>query len=90
MEITIYGTGCYKCVELERLVAEGLRTLEIADAQVERISDEHVIRRHMALDAIPGLAIDGRLVCERQLPDVATLTGWLAQARAHEKSQRAA
>jgi hypothetical protein len=90
MKVTIYGTGCYKCVELEQLVAEGLRTLEIADAQVERISDEHVIRRHMALDAIPGLAIDGRLVCEREVPDLATLTGWLAQAHKYEKSRPAA
>ncbi len=90
MKITVYGTGCYKCVELEQLIAQALHTLEICDAQVERVSDEHVIRRHIALEAIPGLAIDGKLVCERDVPDLARLTGWIAQARAYEKSQRTA
>ncbi len=90
MNITIYGTGCFKCVELEQLVAQALATLEITDAQVERVSDERLIRRHMALDAIPGLAINGQLVCEREVPDLATLTGWIAQARAYEKHQATA
>ena len=90
MRITIFSAGCYKCVELEQPVAEALRTLKIADAQVERISGERLIRRHMALDAIPGMGIDGRLVCERQVPELVPLTSRIAQARAYEKGRAVA
>jgi hypothetical protein len=45
--------------------------------EVERIDDERIIRHYLPLDAIPGLLIDGRLVSERQVPDMETLLSWL-------------
>jgi len=84
MKIEILGTGCHDCLELELLVADALKKLGITDAQVVRIAGERHIRRYMALDAIPGLVINGRLVSERQLPDLASLTTWLSQARTAE------
>ncbi len=84
MKIEILGTGCRACLELELMVAEALKRLGISDAQVVTIGDERRIRCFMALDAIPGLVINGQLVSERQLPDRATLTAWLSQAQAVE------
>jgi len=88
MKIEILGTGCHDCLKLELLVADALEELGITDAEVVRISDERRIRRYMALDATPGLLINGQLVSERQLPDGATLTAWLSQARAVQAAGR--
>ncbi len=77
MKIQVLGTGCHNCLELERRLAEAIARSGRHDVEMERVDDEHVIRRHIPLDAIPGLLIDGRLVSERQVPDLATLLGWL-------------
>jgi hypothetical protein len=45
--------------------------------EVERVDDEQVIRRHLPLDAIPGLLIDGQLVSQRDVPNIETLLEWL-------------
>ncbi len=82
MKIEILGTGCYKCIRLESLINEVLSELGRADVEVIRISDEKTIRRHMPLDEIPGLIIDGHLVSTGQAPDRATLTGWLGTRQA--------
>lgn len=87
MKVEILGTGCHDCLELELMVAEALKKLGISDAQVVTIGDQRRIRRYMALDAMPGLLINGQLVSERQLPDPATLTAWLLQARAVETAR---
>ncbi len=77
MKIQILGTGCHNCLELERRLAEAITKLGRKDVEVERIDDERTIRHHIPLDAIPGLLIDGRLVSERQVPDIAILLEWL-------------
>lgn len=77
ISIQVLGTGCHNCLELERRLAEALRKLGRNDVQVERVDDERAIRRYLPLDAIPGLLIDGRLVSQRQVPEVETLSEWL-------------
>ncbi len=77
MKIQILGTGCHNCLELERRLAEAITKLGRTDAQVERVDDERIIRHHIPLDAIPGLLIDGRLVSQREVPNVETLLDWL-------------
>ncbi len=77
MKIQILGTGCHNCLELERRLAAAITKLGRRDVEVERIDDERVIRHHMPLEAIPGLLIDGRLVSERQVPNMETLLEWL-------------
>jgi hypothetical protein len=81
MKIEILGTGCYDCLRLELLVADVLNSLGITGAEVVRVDDERRIARCTSLDAVPGLMINGRLVSERGVPDRATLTAWLSQAR---------
>jgi hypothetical protein len=77
MKIQVLGTGCHNCLELERRLAEAISKLGRVDVEVERIDDERIIRHYLPLDAIPGLLIDGRLVSERQVPDMETLLSWL-------------
>jgi hypothetical protein len=63
---------------LERRLAAVIIRSGRTDVVVERIDDENAIRRHLPLDAIPGLLIDGRLVNERTVPDEDTLLRWIA------------
>ena len=77
MKIQVLGTGCHNCLELEMRLAEAVRRSGRTDVEVERVDDEHIIRRHLAIDAIPGLLIDGRLVSEREVPTIERLLGWL-------------
>jgi hypothetical protein len=79
MKIEILGTGCHNCIKLESLVDEILLELGKTNAEVVRISDERAIRRHIALDEIPGLLIDGVLASTRELPSKEMLKEWLAK-----------
>lgn len=82
MKIQVLGTGCHNCLELEMRLAEAIAKSGRTDVEMERVDDERVIRHHIPLDAIPGLLIDGRLVSERQVPDMETLLGWLKEVPA--------
>ena len=77
MKIQILGTGCHNCLELEMRLAEAIARSGRAGVEVERVDDEQVIRRHIPLDAIPGLLIDRQLVIQRDVPDIETLLEWL-------------
>jgi hypothetical protein len=77
MKIQVLGTGCHNCLEMEMRLAEAIAKSGRTDLEVERVDDERTIRRHIPLDAIPGLLIDGRLVSERQVPEIETLLEWL-------------
>lgn len=80
--IKVLGTGCHNCLELERRLADALAQLGRKDVDVERVDDERVILRYMPLDAIPGLLIEGKLVSQRQVPDVEILLTWLREVPA--------
>ncbi|MEW6288200.1 MAG: thioredoxin family protein [Chloroflexota bacterium] len=78
MKIEILGTGCYKCVELEMLIADVLKELGKTDIEVTRVDDEQRIRHYMPLDEVPGLLIDGVLANMRELPPREKLLEWLS------------
>jgi hypothetical protein len=78
MKIEVLGTGCYNCIKLEALINDVLGELGKRDIEIVRISDERTIRKHMPLDEIPGLLIDGVLASTRELPPRATLVEWLS------------
>jgi hypothetical protein len=79
MEIKVLGTGCYKCVELEMLLASVLAELKLTDTPVTRVDDPVQIRHHISLDDVPGLLIDRRLVSQGRLPSRDELREWLRQ-----------
>jgi hypothetical protein len=81
MKVEILGTGCHNCLILEDLINEVLRDLGRTDVEVIRNSDEHFIRRHMPLDEIPGLLIDGILASTREVPSRDTLKEWLSEPK---------
>jgi hypothetical protein len=78
MKIQVLGTGCRNCLRLEMRLAEAVASSRRTDVSVERVDDEQIIRHYIPLDAVPGLLIDGRLVSERQVPEIETLLDWLS------------
>ena len=80
MKIEILGTGCHNCMKLESLVDEVLTELGKKDFTITRINDEKTIRRHMPLDNIPGLLIDGALASQGELPTRETLKEWFSKS----------
>jgi hypothetical protein len=78
MKIQVLGTGCYSCLELEMRLAAAVHRLDLTDITFERVDDEHMIRHHIPLDAVPGLLIDGRLVSQQEVPTVEKLVEWLS------------
>jgi hypothetical protein len=79
MEIKVLGTGCYKCVELEMLLAKALAELKLTGTPVTRVDDPVQIRHHIPPDDVPGLLIDGQLVSQGRLPSLDELREWLRQ-----------
>jgi hypothetical protein len=79
MKVEILGTGCNKCIHLERLLHEVRKESGRKDVEIIRIDDERVIRKYLPLDEIPGLVIDGKLVTSRVIPERGDLEGWLAE-----------
>ncbi len=80
MKIEILGTGCHNCMKLECLVDEVMIELGKKDFTITRVNNEKAIRRHMPLDDIPGLLIDGVLASQGEVPTRETLKEWFSES----------
>jgi len=77
LEIRVYGAGCPKCRQLERLVREVVAELEL-EADIQHVHDLHAIA-DAGFFVTPGLTVDGQKVLEGKLPSPAQLKTLLAQ-----------
>lgn len=79
MKIQILGIGCARCNDLEKRVRNVLAELDVA-ADVEHVTD---LKRFASMGVLmtPGLLIDGKVVSQGRVPDVAHLKAWLKEAQ---------
>ena len=71
MKIKILGTGCARCLALEKSVKEVVAEMKV-DATIEDVKDMNKILEYPILTT-PGLVIDEKLVVAGKVPDKAEL-----------------
>jgi small redox-active disulfide protein 2 len=75
MKIIVYGPGCARCHETERVVRHVLDQLGIA-ADVQKVSDYQAMAAAGVL-ATPAVGIDGVLKSSGRIPKSEEVLGWL-------------
>lgn len=76
MQIKVFGPGCTKCQEAERVVSSAVSEAGIK-ATVEKVSDfKEMIT--LGVMSTPAVAIDGKIVCSGHVPSKAEVLDWLS------------
>jgi small redox-active disulfide protein 2 len=75
MVITVYGPGCARCYETERVVRHALAELQ-QDADVQKITDYQAMAAAGVL-ATPAVSIDGVIKVSGRIPKVDEVKSWL-------------
>ena len=83
MEIKVLGTGCTKCMQLEKTVNEAVKELGI-DAKIEEVKDIKKIMQYPILTT-PGLVIDGKVVCSGKIPSKDEVKKYITSASGTKK-----
>lgn len=78
MEIKVLGTGCAKCMQLEKTVKEAVKELGI-DAKIEEVKDIKKIMQYPILTT-PGLVIDEKVVCSGKIPSKDEVKKYIREA----------
>lgn len=77
MNIKVLGTGCAKCLNLEKLCKEVITENEI-DAEVEKVKDIQEIMKYGILST-PGLIINEKVVSYGTVPSKEKILEMLKQ-----------
>ena len=76
MKIEIFGPGCPKCEQVERVVKVALSEMGIT-AEVEKVKDMGKIVE-AGIMLTPGLRINGEIKCSGKIPTVEEVKGWVS------------
>jgi len=83
MIIKILGTGCAKCMQLEKVTKEAVKELGI-DAKIEDVKDITKILEYPILTT-PGLVIDEEVVCSGKIPSKDEVKKYITSASGKKK-----
>jgi len=75
MVITVYGPGCARCYETERLIRNVLAELQ-HDAGLQKVSDYKAMAAAGVM-ATPAVAIDGIVKVSGRIPKREEVKAWL-------------
>lgn len=78
MIIKVLGTGCAKCMQLEKTAKEAVKELGV-DAKVEEVKDITKILEYPILTT-PGLVIDEKVVCSGKIPSKDEVKKYIKEA----------
>ncbi|TAL70534.1 MAG: thioredoxin family protein [Bacteroidetes bacterium] len=78
MNIKILGTGCAKCISLEKKVREIVSNYKY-DATVEKITELEEIMKY-GIMMTPGLVINNKVVSYGTIPKDNQIVQWLNEA----------
>jgi small redox-active disulfide protein 2 len=75
MKIEILGTGCAKCIKLEEMVNEVVKTTGVA-AEVSKVKDIKKILTYGVMTT-PGLVVDGQVKIAGKVPTAEQIKSWI-------------
>jgi small redox-active disulfide protein 2 len=75
MVITVYGPGCARCYETERVVRNVLAELQ-SDADLQKVTDYQQIAAAGVM-ATPAVAVDGVIKLAGRIPKRDEVKAWL-------------
>ena len=75
MKIVVYGPGCARCHETERVVRHVVEQMGIS-ADVQKVSDYEAMAAAGIL-ATPAVSIDGVIRASGRIPKAAEVRAWL-------------
>ena len=79
MKIEIFGPGCPRCHQLEKVVKDAISELKIL-ADMEKISDITKIVDAGVMQT-PGLRINGKMTSAGRIPRSEEIKKWLAEEK---------
>ena len=77
MRIVVYGPGCARCHETERVVRHVVAQLNVS-ADVEKVSDYQTMAAAGVI-ATPAVSVDGVLKVTGRIPKTEEVKGWIAK-----------
>jgi small redox-active disulfide protein 2 len=75
MKIVVYGPGCARCHETERVVRHVVEQLGLS-ADVEKVSDYQAMAE-AGVVATPSVSIDGVMKVSGRIPKAEEVKGWI-------------
>lgn len=75
MHVKVYGPGCTKCDEAEKLMKETAAKLKI-DAKIEKITDLPAMMQ-AGIMSTPAVSIDDVVKCTGRVPTAYEAAAWL-------------
>lgn len=79
--ITVYGPGCAKCKQAEKIVQQVVATHsgnDVHDITVEKVSDYQAIAQAGVM-ATPAIAVDGVVKVTGRVPKADEVAQWLTE-----------
>jgi small redox-active disulfide protein 2 len=80
MKIVVYGPGCARCHETERIVRNVLAEMNVA-ADVQKVADYRAMAE-AGVVATPAVSIDGTLKVSGRIPKTEEVKSWVTAAQA--------
>ena len=77
MEIKILGSGCAKCSNTKKLIADVAAELGV-DVDIEPVTDLMKITEYDVMST-PGVVIDGEVVSSGKVPSRAEVRAWIEE-----------
>jgi small redox-active disulfide protein 2 len=78
MKISVYGPGCARCKQTEKVVRLVVEAAGIP-AEVEKVSDFQAMAR-LGVLSTPAVTVDGVLKCSGRIPGEDEVRSWLQAA----------
>jgi len=79
MKIEVFGPGCPKCQQVEKVVMDAIRELSIS-VDVEKVKDIiKIIESGIMLT--PGLRVNGKIKCSGRVPKMDEVKKWIAEEK---------